>query len=63
MLDPERDNIYNIILSLFLGVSVIMIIDFFHDSPRTVTLISDRHEPFSSKCMSSDSNRAIEPFE
>jgi len=53
MIDPVRDNIYNIILSIFLGVVLIIAFNFLHDSPRTVIILSDRSEPFDSKCLGS----------
>lgn len=49
MIDPTRDNIYNIILSLFLGVVVVLGLHFIHESPRTITIKSDRTEPFDSE--------------
>lgn len=52
MIDNIRDNIYNIILSIFLGVFLILSINFIHELPITVTLDSNRFESFDndSKC-------------
>ena len=54
MIDPTRDNLYNIILSVFLGIMIVLGLHFIHESPRTVTIKSDRTEPFNgdgdSKC-------------
>ena len=57
-LDSKRDNIYNIILSIFLGVSIILGLHYLHDSTRMIVLKSNRTEGFEieSKCFEKDPN-------
>lgn len=38
MLDVNRDNIYNIILSIFLGVFIILCINYFYEFPRIIMI-------------------------
>jgi hypothetical protein len=38
MLDVNRDNIYNIILSIFLGVFIILFINYFYEFPRIIII-------------------------
>lgn len=38
MIDPNVEKIYNIILSIFLGIVVVMIFNQLFDSPRVITL-------------------------
>ena len=59
MIDPVRDNIYNIILSIFLGIILIIAVEFILDSPRTVTLLSDRTEGFANKCFSDKESKCL----
>jgi hypothetical protein len=51
-LDPDRDNRYNIIMSLFLGVVFVLGLNSMYDNTKTIVLKSDRTEGFNieSKC-------------
>lgn len=50
MLDSDRDAAYNIVLSIFLGIIIVIFAHYMHDSPRTLVLTSDRKEPFDHTC-------------
>ena len=53
MIDPIRDNKYNIILSVFLGIAIVLFLHlyFTFESPVTLVLNSDKTEPFiNTKC-------------
>lgn len=45
MIDKKMEPYYNILISIFLGVVLIIAIHCMYDSPRTIVVVSD-HENF-----------------
>ena len=60
MIDKSKENLYNIIFSLFLGVLVVIIINNFFESPRIIEVYrKEAFDSLRSNNPSSHSNRDI----
>ncbi len=38
MISPEMENVYNIVLSIFLGIVLVLIFNKLFNNPRTITI-------------------------
>jgi len=46
MIDKKLENYYNIMISIFLGVLIIIITNMLYDRPRTIELLASKDEHF-----------------
>jgi hypothetical protein len=50
MIDPKLNEIYNICLSLFIGILIAIILLFLYDLPRTIVIDSYNNIKIKNKC-------------
>lgn len=42
MIEKHKDYLYNIILSIFIGIMIILLLDQIYEKPRVVTVNTDK---------------------